>query len=399
MSDTKTKPASHKKKHRPHHRNQSPTDTTGVSEDEADGNNATYHHHHHNNNNAADEITLTTNNNAPNVQHNNSPSRRKKETAYTLNDMLANDEITVSEDIKPSEPSTPSTPSSIPSSSKQKSHHQQKQQHTNLPQDKKAQGPLTRFVSNLKNSQVLKFSGNLKSSTGNLKTSAYVPGLKSTADHLQVFENAMLKHLPKMIDEHSSTHQTGWHLTTRWSLLVWMEILFKSIGVITAFVSLSSAGPKILISFLRIVEIIVIAPLLLGFILILLAVHTDKEFFSFTFTIINGVAHVAVLITFLIGKTTGINIIIFAAAETVGEIYRLVFLDTISQKVVPQSYKQTTTSPTYDFDSIEEQRPHDQPPVTVRKQRLLLGFIFMYIGCYLVIMVMETLTLLLSIGV
>jgi len=158
-----------------------------------------------------------------------------------------------------------------------------------------------------------------------------------------------------------------WHIHNRWGLFAWIEFGLKIIGVLTAFISLTSIHGGLKISLLRVVEVVIIAPLVLGLILPLIASYNQKEFFNFLYVFVTFLGHVSVIFVLLYGNT-GINLIIFCTMMAVGEFFRLVF--------------------------IEATPVHKLPPTfTVARRRMLIGYVFFYIAVYLTVLAMETMTL------
>jgi len=159
---------------------------------------------------------------------------------------------------------------------------------------------------------------------------------------------------------------TMWHVHNRWGLFAWIEFGLKIVGCVTAFISLTTMGTIILISLVRIVEIILFVPLVLGLIIPLIAAYAQRESFNFFYVAITFLAHIAVVVVLLFGNT-GMDLIVFCTLMAVGEFFRLVFLEATPARKLP-------------------------PSLTVGRRRFLVGFVFTYIAVYLAVLVMETMT-------
>jgi len=157
----------------------------------------------------------------------------------------------------------------------------------------------------------------------------------------------------------------GWHLHTKWSLILWMEMIFKVAGVITILISLSTISPSLRISLIRVVELCLFSPLLLCFIVLLLSAFSSKELFSFFFTIISFISHLSIIPLLLFGNP-GISLTLFCCLMCVGEAYRLVFFNSNEAKLAPQSGK---------------------------RRKMITGFVFVFVIVYLVVMALETTSL------
>lgn len=160
--------------------------------------------------------------------------------------------------------------------------------------------------------------------------------------------------------------RTMWHVHNRWGLFAWIEFGLKIIACITAFISLTTITTSLKVSLLRVVEIALFAPLILGFLLPLLSAFSQREAFNFFYVIVTFFGHIAVIFVLLYGST-GINIIVFCTLMTVGEFFRLVFLEATPKSKLP-------------------------PGFTAARRRFLIGFVFTYVIIYLVVTAMETMT-------
>jgi len=154
---------------------------------------------------------------------------------------------------------------------------------------------------------------------------------------------------------------TSWHFKAQWGILVWTELTLKTAAILTALITLTTVNSNLKISLLRVVEECVIAPLVLGLFIPMVVAFSEKEIFSFVFTLCTMLAHLAVIGILLFGWP-GFSIILFCGFMIVGEIYRLVFLDTTPK---PAQY-------------------------SITRRRTLIGYIFFYITLYLVVLTLET---------
>jgi len=157
-----------------------------------------------------------------------------------------------------------------------------------------------------------------------------------------------------------------WHLQNHWGLFAWIEFGLKIIGSFTGFIALTSIGTTLQLSVVRIIEIILFALLSLGLLVPLIAAYAIKESFDFVYVVITFLAHVAVIFVLLFG-TTGMDLVVFCAMMAVGESFRLVFLEATPARKLP-------------------------PTLTVGRRRALIGFVFFYIGVYLAVATIETIT-------
>lgn len=157
-----------------------------------------------------------------------------------------------------------------------------------------------------------------------------------------------------------------WHIHNKWGLFAWLEFGLKICACFTAFIALTTINTTLKVSLVRIIELILFGPLLLGLILPLIATYSQKESFDFTYVVITFLAHIAVIVVLLLGDT-GMSLVVFCVLMSVGEIFRLVFLEATPARKLP-------------------------PTLTVTRRRMLLGFVFTYIFVYLVVAAMETMT-------
>jgi len=161
--------------------------------------------------------------------------------------------------------------------------------------------------------------------------------------------------------EKSNNGSKGWYINTQWGILVWIELLLKTSAILTALITLTTVTADMKLSVLRVVEECLVAPLVIGLFAPMIVACTEKEVFSFSFTLCTILAHLAVIGVLLFGEP-GFSVILFCGFMIVGEIYRLTFLDTT------------------------ERTPGD----STARRRFLIGFIFFYIIIYLAILVLET---------
>jgi hypothetical protein len=147
-----------------------------------------------------------------------------------------------------------------------------------------------------------------------------------------------------------------------------MEMILKTAGIITILISLSTISSTLQLSLLRIVELCIFSPLLLGFCVLLLSSLSSKEIFSVLFTIVSFAAHLSLIPLLLFGNP-GFSLALFCSLMCVGEAYRLVFSTSADVKI-----------------NVDEEKDD-------KRRRLIVGFVFMFVIVYVVVLALESMTL------
>jgi hypothetical protein len=118
-----------------------------------------------------------------------------------------------------------------------------------------------------------------------------------------------------------TTPPTGWHVA-QWGTLGWAETIVKGIGIIVAFIALAQALPTGVFTLggnPRLAAIIVLALLTLIWLAPIPLRLQQKEIISMVFTILNLLAHIALLVALLYVLPDRTLPIIFGVAYLIGE--------------------------------------------------------------------------------
>eukprot|EP01112_Ceratiomyxa_fruticulosa_P018834 TRINITY_DN607_c0_g1_i1.p1 TRINITY_DN607_c0_g1~~TRINITY_DN607_c0_g1_i1.p1 ORF type:complete len:219 (-),score=25.13 TRINITY_DN607_c0_g1_i1:64-720(-) len=194
------------------------------------------------------------------------------------------------------------------------------------------------------------------------------------------------------------SNDKNWQFNTRWNLLIWIEIFLKIAAQIIACVTLTTITHKIQVSLLNVFECIILGALILLYLPSLVASFGQKESMGFSIGLLNLGTHAGMMIAILYGKT-GLNLVLYAGVIVVADIYRLVYMDTLSV------YSQPDTIPVFPkreilpkipiskvltFIDFDDTKYSSVPP---SGKRFLFVYVITLITLYVILMVSESIRL------
>jgi len=194
------------------------------------------------------------------------------------------------------------------------------------------------------------------------------------------------------------TNNRTWQFNTRWNLLIWMEIFLKIAAQIIGFVTLTTITHKIQVSMLNVFECFILGILVLLYLPSVFASIGQKESMGFSIGVLNIATHVGMIISILYGST-GINLVLYAGVIVVADIYRLVYIDTISiysqQDTIPifpqrETLPKIPTRKILTFIDFDDTKYSSVPP---SGKRFLFVYVIVLITLYVVLMVGESIRL------
>jgi len=174
--------------------------------------------------------------------------------------------------------------------------------------------------------------------------------------------------------------------------LIWIEIFLKIAAQVIGCVTLTTITSKSKVSVLNVFECIVLGLLILMYLPSVLASFNQKESLGFSIGLVNIAMHISMLISVLYGST-GINLVLFAGVIIVADIYRLVYVDTISiyprkqEHLPPKSF---STSKILTFIDLDDTKYISVSPSS---KRFLFVYVITLITLYVILMVGESIRL------
>eukprot|EP01113_Clastostelium_recurvatum_P009138 TRINITY_DN14363_c0_g2_i1.p1 TRINITY_DN14363_c0_g2~~TRINITY_DN14363_c0_g2_i1.p1 ORF type:complete len:256 (-),score=33.32 TRINITY_DN14363_c0_g2_i1:55-822(-) len=183
------------------------------------------------------------------------------------------------------------------------------------------------------------------------------------------------------IEKDKTIVDTGkWQYNTRWNMMLWTEIFLKAAGQIVGYITLTTVTPTPRYSPLGIFETVIMCLIIIAYIPTVVSAIVRKELTGLTLNISAILSHIAVIGALLYGNT-GISLVIFCSAMIVAEVFRLVYLDTL-----------TTLQP-LELLLAQDKSTAESRRLAARSQRFTYGWVIAMIILYFIVMVCEAVKL------
>jgi len=174
--------------------------------------------------------------------------------------------------------------------------------------------------------------------------------------------------------------------------MIWIEIFMKYIGQILAFVTLTSVTAVEQLSLLNVFESIVLAVLIACYFPLLIASISQKELFGLTLGLFGVFAHGSMICALMYGSV-GVNLVLFCTAMIVGEVFRLVYLDTLSYMPLASTEDESPRTSAKKGFTLLDLDASQYKNLSSHSKRVIFVYVITMITLYVVIMIGETIKL------